>query len=264
MQTSKGPVYGTLIDPKERASGGGWSVLKDILRPKANLADLQKEQAALRPQEQAFEQSLKDGTARPKHIANELKFPGYLPGEGQVHAEYNQKIDDHIRSLGYQPGRRPINGGPPYDVEREARHKFDAERNAAVNAYRAAHPEEWAKKQASPEWQQHQKMRQRVEEMKAQRALKKPTTGQKIMTGLSKIPKPLQVAGAIANPVAGIPLAIASNWGSIKKFGSRLGRGFQEVGRGVKKGWGSFKEGLKRFGGGIAGGIANAFRGKRK
>jgi hypothetical protein len=88
-------------------------------------------------------------------------------------------------------------------------------------------------------------------------APRKLSIGQKFMKGINKTPKALQVAHAMLNPITGVPMAIASNWGSIKK-------GAQKIGSGIKRGWNNFKSGFTRLGRGFAGGIANAFRRKKK
>jgi hypothetical protein len=160
-----------------KSPSGGWDILKN----------LQNQQRNVMQERQAPQPAAPDGR----------KYPMYNPGVGQIHGEYNQKIDDHIKSLGYQPGMRPEHGGAPNDVVDAARAKFDVERNAAVQAYKAAHP----KPRAVP---------------------KQLSIGQKFQQGLHKIPVAAQVAHAVINPITGVPAAIAGNWDSVKKFGGKV------------------------------------------
>jgi hypothetical protein len=68
-----------------------------------------------------------------------------------------------------------------------------------------------------------------------------------------KLPKALQYAHAVINPITGIPMLAAANWDKIKGVGRKVVGGVQRFGRGIKN-----------FAGRAINGIANVFRRKKK
>jgi hypothetical protein len=81
---------------------------------------------------------------------------------------------------------------------------------------------------------------------------KKTSVGDKILGGYRKVPLGGQIAHAVINPITGIPMLAAANWGKIKKTGRSIGRGFRNIGKGIRK-----------FAGRAVGGLAKAFRRKK-
>jgi hypothetical protein len=203
-----------------------------------------------------------------------LKYPGYMPGEGQIHAEYNQKIDDHIRSLGFKPGMRPQNGGAPYDVEDAARRKFKGERAAAINKYKTSNPLQYARDIGLQEaqvgetpkrnWNLQSQLVNRPASSWGAKASEKGKRINNAVNGVANgvdrgigkvgkfydhLPKALQYAHAVINPLTGVPMLAAANWDKVKGAGRKVVGGIKKFGRGIKN-----------FGGRVIGGIANAFK----